>query len=120
MKSALVHLFAMVAGLGGVGLAPAWAADTPTHVGGVEVVAGPGPTVSSSFPANGASVAAGVVVLKIVFDQPVQSVSFPIPPAPRLDGGVEDAALDAQESPIDANLESAADADRIFDLAGAS
>ena len=56
---------------------------------------------------------------RIVFDQPVQSVSFPIPPAPRLDGGVEDAALDAQESPIDANLESAADADQVFDLAGA-
>jgi len=34
-------------------------------------VAGPGPKVTSSFPANGASVAAGVVVLKIEFDQPM-------------------------------------------------
>jgi hypothetical protein len=46
-------------------------ADTPTQVGGVEVMAGPGPKVTETFPANGASVAAGVVVLKVSFDQPM-------------------------------------------------
>lgn len=43
----------------------------PTHLSGVDVVAGPGPKVSASYPAQGASAPSGVLVLKIVFDQPM-------------------------------------------------
>jgi hypothetical protein len=43
----------------------------PTHLSGVEVVAGPGPKLVSSFPAEGATAPAGVIVLKLVFDQPM-------------------------------------------------
>jgi hypothetical protein len=43
-----------------------------THeVQGLTVVPGPGPAVKSTYPAAGASVPGGVVVLKIVFDQPM-------------------------------------------------
>ena len=45
--------------------------DSATEVGGLTVAAGPGPTVQSTYPASGASVPAGVVILKIVFDQPM-------------------------------------------------
>jgi hypothetical protein len=41
------------------------------QVEGVVVVAGPGPIVQSTYPTSGASVPAGVVILKIVFDQPM-------------------------------------------------
>jgi hypothetical protein len=51
--------------------ASAAAADKPAQVDGVVVVAGPGPKVTASFPADGASVAAGGLVLKVVFDQPM-------------------------------------------------
>ena len=47
---------------------------------------------------------------QVVFDQPVQTVGFPIPPG--LDGGATDAALDEA-------AESAADAEQGLDLAGA-
>jgi hypothetical protein len=40
-------------------------------VDGLVVVAGPGPTVQSTYPASGGSVPAGVMILKIVFDQPM-------------------------------------------------
>lgn len=72
MKSPSVRVLACVIGvsLSDVALA-ATRADAPTQVGGVEVVAGPGPKVVESFPANGASVDAGVVVLKVTFDQPM-------------------------------------------------
>ncbi|MEJ0066732.1 MAG: hypothetical protein WDM85_16030 [Caulobacteraceae bacterium] len=35
------------------------------------VTPGPGPTVRSTYPAAGASVPSGTVILKIVFDQPM-------------------------------------------------
>ena len=49
--------------------APALAADPPTAVSGVIIGGGPPPKVKASFPADGSSVPAGVLVLKIVFDQ---------------------------------------------------
>lgn len=42
-----------------------------TKVDGLVVVGGPGPTVQSTYPAAGGSVPAGVMILKIVFDQPM-------------------------------------------------
>jgi hypothetical protein len=41
------------------------------EVEGLTVVPGPGPTVKSTYPAAGASVPGGVVILKLVFDQPM-------------------------------------------------
>lgn len=41
----------------------------PTHVSGVDVIAGPSPRVTASYPADGASIPSGVLVLKVVFDQ---------------------------------------------------
>jgi hypothetical protein len=53
-----------------VGLAlSAKSAAAATEVSGVEVAAGPPPKLAASFPAEGASVAAGVVVLTLKFDQ---------------------------------------------------
>lgn len=46
-------------------------AQTPKEVQGLTVVPGPGPTVQSTYPNAGASVPAGTVILKIVFDQPM-------------------------------------------------
>ncbi len=85
---------------------------------------------------------------QVVFDQPVQTISFPTPADQRLDGGAMDAALGAEESTIDASgldspgdipenavadatenatldgatgeiTESPADAEQVLDLAGA-
>ncbi|HTX47826.1 MAG TPA: hypothetical protein VME40_00425 [Caulobacteraceae bacterium] len=47
----------------------AWA--QANKVAGLVVMAGPGPTVQSTYPASGGSVPAGVMILKIVFDQPM-------------------------------------------------
>jgi hypothetical protein len=47
------------------------AAQAPNPVSGVTVVAGPGPIVQSTYPAAGASASAGVLILKIVFNQPM-------------------------------------------------
>jgi hypothetical protein len=47
---------------------------------------------------------------RVVFDQPVQTISFPTPPNQGLDGGATDAALDAEGTTIDAgSLDSAED-----------
>jgi hypothetical protein len=46
-------------------------AQTPKELQGLVVVAGPGPTVRSTYPEAGVSVPAGTLVLKIVFDQPM-------------------------------------------------
>jgi len=43
----------------------------PTPVSEFVVTGGPAPKVSASYPADGAEVPAGVLVLKIVFDQPM-------------------------------------------------
>ena len=45
---------------------------------------------------------------RVVFNLATQTVSFPVPPA--LDGGMEDAALDTGQSPIDADVDVAMDA----------
>jgi hypothetical protein len=42
-----------------------------TQVEGVVVVAGPGPAVKSTYPPSGGNVPAGVMILKVVFDQPM-------------------------------------------------
>jgi hypothetical protein len=52
--------------------APAVGAEAPSPVKGLVVVAGPGPAVQSSYPPSGGSVPAGVMILKIVFDQPMK------------------------------------------------
>jgi hypothetical protein len=52
-----------------------------TTVEDVVVVAGPGPTVSSTYPATGSSVPGGVLILKIVFDQPMQAGEWAYGPA---------------------------------------
>ena len=50
------------------------AAPAPaTKVDEVVVPAGPGPKVASSYPADGAAVGAGVLVVKITFDQPMKA-----------------------------------------------
>src|SRR5580698_2436797 len=46
-------------------------AQTPHEVQGLIVVPGPGPTVRSTYPSVGETVPSGVVILKIVFDQPM-------------------------------------------------
>ena len=46
-------------------------AETPKEVQGLVVEAGPGPAVRSTYPDAGATVPAGTVILKIVFDQPM-------------------------------------------------
>lgn len=45
---------------------------------------------------------------RVVFDQPVQTISFPIPPGPSLDGGDLDAALDTEGSTSEAGLDAGA------------
>ena len=45
---------------------------------------------------------------RVVFDLPVQTISFPIPPGPSLDGGELDAAMDAESSAVDAGLDAGA------------
>ena len=50
----------------------AMAADAPpTQVSGVVVSGGPQPKIYLSYPAEGASVPSGVLVLKVIFDQPM-------------------------------------------------
>ena len=67
------HLFRIVlaAGLVATGLAPAGAlaADPATHLSGVVISGGAQPRLASSFPADGAKVPGGILVLKVVFDQ---------------------------------------------------
>lgn len=68
---ALMSILALAAAGGAVGGAgPAKGADG-TQVSGVVVTAGPPPKVVSTFPADGARAPGGVIVLKIVFDQPM-------------------------------------------------
>jgi hypothetical protein len=52
-----------------------------TAVGELVVVGGPGPKVVSSWPADGASVGAGVLALKLVFDQPMTAQAWSYGPA---------------------------------------
>jgi hypothetical protein len=45
---------------------------------------------------------------RVVFDQPVQTIAFPMPPGPSLDGGDLDAAADAEGSAVDAGIDASA------------
>ena len=56
----------------GCALAPA-ASRAANQIEGVTVVGGPGPAVKSSYPAPGDSVPGGVLILKVVFDQPMKA-----------------------------------------------
>lgn len=47
-----------------------------TRLSGVDVYTGPAPKVSASYPAEGASVPSGVLVLKVVFDQPMAAADW--------------------------------------------
>lgn len=60
--------------------APA-AAAAGTPVKAVVVVSGPGPRVVGSFPADGEQVSGGVLVLKVVFDQPMAPDAWSYGPA---------------------------------------
>ncbi|HEX3917512.1 MAG TPA: hypothetical protein VHW60_09260 [Caulobacteraceae bacterium] len=57
-------------------------AQATKQVEGLTVVPGPGPTVQSTYPADGSSVPAGVVILKIVFDQPMTPDAWAYGPSP--------------------------------------
>ena len=64
------RLVSMIIGAGLLAAGAAVAADAPpTHVAGVTVSGGPQPKVYLSYPADGATVPSGVLVLKVVFDQ---------------------------------------------------
>jgi hypothetical protein len=69
MSPRSIRLLAAAALLAAAGAAAA--ADAPSQLSGVVVAAGPPPKVVASFPPDGASVPAGVLVLKVVFDQPM-------------------------------------------------
>ena len=61
--------------------APGAGVAAATPVKGVVVVGGPSPKVIGSFPADGAQVPAGVLVLKVVFDQPMAPDAWSYGPA---------------------------------------
>jgi hypothetical protein len=66
------RLFSTVVGLGLLVAGAAVAADAPaTHVSGVVISGGRQPKIYLSYPAEGSTVAAGVLVLKVIFDQPM-------------------------------------------------
>jgi hypothetical protein len=71
---------AAIGAAGIVALAPAATAERtqepPAQAPVVTVVGGPAPKVVATFPANGASVPAGVLVLKVTFDQPMAPDSW--------------------------------------------
>jgi hypothetical protein len=52
--------------------ASAVSAQSPKEVEGLMVVPGPGPAVQSTYPAPGGTVPAGTLILKIVFNQPME------------------------------------------------
>jgi hypothetical protein len=62
--------------------APAARSQGAKVVEGVVVVAGPGPAVQSTYPTSGASVPAGAVIVKIVFDQPMAPDAWAYGPSP--------------------------------------
>jgi hypothetical protein len=68
MRKRLASLSILGAGLAVAGAVVA-ADAPPTHVSGVTISGGPQPKVYLSYPAEGSTVPAGVLVLKVVFDQ---------------------------------------------------
>jgi len=65
------RLVITVLGLGLLVAGAAFAAGPPTQVAGVVISSGPAPRMAASFPAEGSTVPGGVLVLKLVFDQPM-------------------------------------------------
>ncbi len=65
--------------------APDARSPATNQIEGVEVVAGPPPTVQSSYPSAGGSIPAGVMILKIVFDQPMKPDAWAFGPSPGAD-----------------------------------
>lgn len=64
--------------------APAFAQDAPTDVSPVTVMpAGNPPKLSASYPAEGAEVVAGLLALKLTFDQPMDPKGWRIAQGPR-------------------------------------
>ncbi|HEX7758667.1 MAG TPA: hypothetical protein VF459_04145 [Caulobacteraceae bacterium] len=72
MTSTCAHTLALAAllSIGGFNAAVAQA-QAPDEVRPLIVPGGPSPRVAASYPADGASAPAGVIVLKITFDQPM-------------------------------------------------
>jgi hypothetical protein len=63
-------------------MAAAAAASPPTPVAELRVPGGPPPKVVASFPAQGAETPAGVLVIKLAFDQPMTPDSWSYGTAP--------------------------------------
>jgi hypothetical protein len=89
MNPLMIVSFAMLAAGAPPALPPTPSAPAPapktapsgTPVKEVVVVSGPGPKVVGSFPAEGAQAPAGVLVLKVVFDQPMAADAWSYGPA---------------------------------------
>ncbi len=72
---------------------PAFAQDEPTDVSPVTIMpAGDPPKLTNSYPAEGAQVVAGLLALKLTFDQPMDPKGWRIAQTPNAEGpGVEGA-----------------------------
>jgi hypothetical protein len=69
MRLIFTRALAILVLVAGSNAAAGAASDPPTQVAGVVVVGGPPPKVATTFPADGAAVPGGLLVMKIVFDQ---------------------------------------------------
>ncbi|HUO12624.1 MAG TPA: hypothetical protein VMU37_07700 [Caulobacteraceae bacterium] len=63
-------------------VASAASAQPPHPVEGLDVVAGPGPVVRSTYPAAGSSVPGGELILKVTFDQAMTPDAWAYGPSP--------------------------------------
>jgi hypothetical protein len=67
----MIRSLALVLIAAGSVAAPAARSQVRNQISGIVVDGGPPPSVQSSYPAPGSSIPAGVVILKIVFDRPM-------------------------------------------------
>lgn len=81
----LVPALLLIPGLAMAQAAPPAAAVRGNEVAGVTVPGGPAPSVTASYPAEGATAPPGVTVLKFSFDQPMDPHAWSFGQAP---GGV--------------------------------
>jgi hypothetical protein len=82
----MLRALAIVGLIGACGLAASAArAQGAKQVEGVVVVPGPGPAVKSTYPAPGARVPAGAVIVKVVFDQAMTPDAWAYGPSPEGD-----------------------------------
>jgi hypothetical protein len=65
--------------------APAAKAVSTNQIAGFVVEGGPGPTVQSTYPASGGTVPAGVMILKVVFDRPMNPDEWAYGPSAGVD-----------------------------------